>query len=187
MSIQGKKESICRLTGTTLILISLVLSIILNYFILNNSILYLILIIINVHFLNLSFLLKLKLDIITKNSFKFLFTISTIVLSLIIITTILIHYSNSFLMIRLVLIVSSNLLLISCWHFSLSIYKKKKIIFIFSGTSYCIIIFILWLANFVSYSSLVVILFPLMLVIIGIILIIVAELIMKKKGLLNYI
>lgn len=184
MSIQGKKEGICRLTGTTLIFISLALSIIFNYFILNNLILYLFLILINVPPLILSILLKLELDFITKNSLKFLFfTISTIVISLIIVTI----FFNSFLMIKFVLIVSSNLLLISCWHFSLSIYKKKKIIFIFSGTGYCILIFILWLANFVSYSFLVLILFPLLLVLIGIMLIMIAEIIMKKKGLLNYI
>ena len=183
MSIQGKKEGICRLTGTTFIFISLTLSIIFNYFVLNNLTLYLILILINVLPLILSILLKLELDFITKNSLKFLFTISTIVLSLIIVTI----FFNSFLKIKFVLIVSSNLLLISCWHFSLSIYKKKKIIFIFSGTGYCILIFILWLANFVSYSFLVLILFPLLLVLIGIMLIMIAEIIMKKKGLLNYI
>ena len=183
MSIQGKKEGICRLTGTTLIFISLALSIIFNFFILNNLILYLILILINLPPIILSILLKLDLDFITKNSLKFLFTISTIVISLIIVTI----FFNSFLKIKFVLIVSSNLLLISCWHFSLSIYKKKKIIFIFSGTGYCILIFILWLANFVSYSFLVLILFPLLLVLIGIMLIIIAELSMKKKGLLNYI
>lgn len=183
MSIQGKKEGICRLTGTTLIFISLALSIIFNFFILNNLILYLILILINLPPLILSILSKLELDVITKNSLKFLFTISTIVISLIIVTI----FFNSFLKIKFVLIVSSNLLLISCWHFSLSIYKKKKIIFIFSGTGYCILIFILCLANFVLYSFLVLILFPLLLVLIGIMLIIVAELSMKKKGLLNYI
>ena len=183
MSIQGKKEGICRLTGTTLIFVSLALSIIFNFFILNNLILYLILILINVPPLILSILLKLELDVITKNSLKFLFIISTIVLSLIIIT----NFFNSFIMIRFVLIVTSNLLLIICWHFSLSIYKKKKLIFIFSGTGYCIIIFILWLANFVSNSFLVFILIPLVLVLIGILLIVVAELSMKKKGLLNYI
>ena len=183
MSIQGKKEGICRLTGTTLIFVSLALSIIFNFFILNNLILYLILILINVPPLILSILLKLELDVITKNSLKFLFTISTIVISLIIITI----FFNSFLMIKFVLIVSSNLLLTICWHFSLSIYKKKKIIFIFSGTGYCILSFIIWLANFVLHSILVLILFPLVLVLIGIMLIIVAELSMKKKGLLNYI
>lgn len=183
MSIQGKKEGICRLTGTTLIFVSLALSIIFNFFILNNLNLYLILILINVPPLILSILLKLELDVITKNSLKFLFTISTIVISLIIITI----FFNSFLMIKFVLIVSSNLLLTICWHFSLSIYKKKKLIFIFSGTGYCILSFIIWLANFVLHSILVLILFPLVLVLIGIMLIIVAELSMKKKGLLNYI
>ncbi len=183
MSIQGKKEGICRLIGTTLILIGFVLSIPFNYFILNNSLLYLLFILIAIPPFILSIFLKLEQDFIIKNSLKILLIIITIVITLII-TAVLF---SSFLMILFALIVSSNLLLVSCWHFSLSLYKKNKLIFIFSGLGYCIINLFLWFANFVLNNLLVVILLPLLLALVGILLIIVAELSMKKKGLLNYI
>ena len=169
MSILGKKEGICRLLGTTLILIGLILSIPFNYFILNNSLLYLLFILIGIPPFILSIFLKLEQDFIVKNSSKILFIIVTINISLIITA------------------VFFNLLLISCWHLSLSLYKKNKLIFIFSGLGYCIINLFLWFANFILNNLLVVILLPLLLALIGIMLIIVAELSMKKKGLLNYI
>ena len=183
MSIQGKKEGICRLIGTTLIFIGLGLSIPFNYFILNNSLLYLLFILICIPPFILSVFLKLEQDFIVKNSLKILFIIVTINISLIITA----FFFSSFLMIAFALIVSSNLLLISCWHFSLSLYKKNKLIFIFSGLGYCIINLFLWFTNFVLNSLFFVILLSLLLVFIGITLIIVAELSMKKKGLLNYI
>jgi len=183
MSIQGKKEGICRLTGNTLILIGLVLSISFNYFILNNLLLYLLFILFGIPPFILSIFLKLEQDFIVKNSSKILFIIVSINISLIITAV----FFSSFLMIIFALIVSSNLLLVSCWHFSLSLYKKNKLIFIFTGLGYCIINLFLWFANFIMNNLLVVILLPLLLALIGILLIIVAELSMKKKGLLNYI
>ena len=183
MSIQGKKEGFCRLIGTTLIFIGLVLSILFNYFILTNSPLYLLFILICIPPFILSIFLKLERDFIVKNSSKILLIIVSISISLIITAT----YFFSFLMIIFALIVSSNLLLVSCWHFSLSLYKKNKLIFIFSGLGYCIINLFLWFSNFVLNNLLVVILLPLLLALVGILLIIVAELSMKKKGFLNYI
>ncbi len=183
MSIQGKKEGICRLIGTTLIFIGLVLSIPFNYFILNNSLLYLLFILICIPPFILSVFLKIEQDFIVKNSLKILFIIVTINISLIITAV----FFSSFLMIVFALVVSSNLLLVSCWHFSLSLYKKNKLIFIFSGLGYCIIYLFLWFASFILNNLLVDILLPLFLALIGILLIVVAELSMKKKGLLNYI
>ncbi|GAH86428.1 unnamed protein product, partial [marine sediment metagenome] len=84
MSIQGKKEGICRLTGTTLILIGLVLSISFNYFILNNLLLYLLFILIGTPPFILSIFLKLEQDFIVKKFSKILFIIVTINISLII-------------------------------------------------------------------------------------------------------
>ena len=183
MSIQGKKEGICRLTGTTLILIALVLSIFFNYFIINNLLLYLLFILIGIPPFILSIFLKLEQDFIVKNSSKILLIIVTINITLIITAV----FFSSFLMIKFALIVSSNLLFVSCWHFSLSLYKKNKLIFIFSGLGYCIINLFLLFANFILNNLLFVILGPLLLALIGILLIILAELSMKKKGLLNYI
>jgi hypothetical protein len=75
-------------------------------------------------------------------------------------------------------------LLISCWHTSLSIYKKNKLIFIIGGFSSLVLIMLLWSSLkhvfIIGLSLLLTQLF-------GLLLIILAELIMKKKGLLNYI
>ena len=192
MSIQGKKEGKCRLEGSFMLLLVIIISISFDYFILNNPFLYLLFIFICIPPFILSIFLKLEQDFIVKYSSKILLIIATIIISLII-TAI---YFISSLMILFVLVVSSNLLLVSCWHFSLSLYKKHRIIFIFSGLGYCIIKLFLWFAYFIlnifTYSLLfhyliVNILLPLILALIRILLIIVAELSMKKKGLLNYI
>ena len=192
MSILGKKEGICRLKGSFLLLLVIFISISFDYFILNNSLLYLLFILICIPPFILSIFLKLEQDFIVKHSTKILAIIATIIISLIIIA----NFFISSLMIIFALVFSSNLLLISCWHFSLSLYKKHRLIFIFSGLGYCIINLFLWFAYFILniftysmlfYYLLVVILLPLLLALIGILLIFVAELSMKKKGLLNYI
>ena len=192
MSIQGKKEGTRRLKGSFLLLLTIIISISFDYFILNNSLLYLLFILICIPPFILSIFLKLEQDFIVKHSPKILAIIAIIIISLVIIANIFIPS----LMFLFALVVSSNLLLISCWHFSLSLYKKHRLIFIFSGLGYCIIKLFLWFAYFIlnifTYSLLfhyllVNILLPLILALIGILLIIVAELSMKKKGLLNYI
>jgi hypothetical protein len=192
MSILGKKEGICRLKGSFLLLLVIFISISFDYFILNNSLLYLLFILICIPPFILSIFLKLEQDFIVKHSTKILAIIATIIISLIIIA----NFFISSLMIIFALVFSSNLLLISCWHFSLSLYKKHRLIFVFSGLGYCIINLFLWFAYFILniftysmlfYYLLVVILLPLLLALIGILLIVVAELSMKKKGLLNYI
>jgi hypothetical protein len=73
-------------------------------------------------------------------------------------------------------------LLISCWHTSLSIYKKNKLIFIIGGFSSLVLIMLLW-----SSLKHVFIIGLSLTQLFGLLLIILAELIMKKKGLLNYI
>ena len=192
MSIQGKKEGTRRLKGSFLLLLTIIISISFDFFILNNSLLYLLFILICIPPFILSIFLKLEQDFIVKHSPKILAIIAIIIISLVIIANIFIPS----LMFLFALVVSSNLLLISCWHFSLSLYKKHRLIFIFSGLGYCIIKLFLWFAYFIlnifTYSLLfhyliVNILLPLILALIGILLIIVAELSMKKKGLLNYI
>ncbi len=192
MGIQGKKEGIRRLKGSMMLLLVIFMSIFFNYFILNNPFLYLLFILICIPPFILSIFLKLEQDFIVKHSPKILAIIAIIIISLVIIANIFIP-SLTFLF---ALVVSSNLLLISCWHFSLSLYKKHRLIFIYSGSGYCIIILFLWFAHLILniftysmlfYHLLAAILLPLLLALIGMLLIVVAELSMKKKGLLNYI
>ena len=192
MIIQGKKEGFRRLKGSIILFFVIFVSISFDYFILNNPILYLLFILICIPPFLLSIFLKLEQDFIVKHSSKILDSIAIIIISLIITAVFFVPS----LMILFVLVVSSNLLLIICWHFSLSLYKKHRLIFIYSGSGYCIINLFLWFAHFflniISYSMLfyqilVIILLQLFLALIGILLIVVAELSMKKKGLLNYI
>jgi len=184
MSVQGKKEGICRILGSILILTGLILSIILDFFILNNPLLYLFIILIVVPPFILSILLKLERDFIVNNSSKLLllFVIESIILSVITFA-----FFDTFLIIKFVMTVSSSLLLISSWHFSLSLYKKNKYIFVIGGFGYFILNIFLGLEIFNLDTIFIFNLFPLVFILLGLFLIIVAELIMKKKGLLNYI
>jgi len=169
MSIKGKKEGICRIVGSLLILIGLILSLILDYFILNNPLLYLFVILIVVPPLILSILLKLE-------------RIESIVLSALIFA-----FFDIFLIIIFFINVSSLLMLISSWHFSLSIYRKNKLIFHIGGFGYFILNIFFWLEIFNLDTTFIFNLIPLVITLLGFLLIIVAELKMKKKGLLNYI
>ena len=184
MSIQGKKEGIFRLLGSFLILISLILSIILDYFILNNPLLYLFIVLIVIPPFILSILLKLERDFIVNNSSKLLLLL---VIESIILSVLIFAFIDTFLVIKFVMTVSSSLLLISSWHFSLSLYKKNKFIFVIGGFGYFILNILLGLEIFNLDTIFIFNLFPLVFILLGLLLIIVAELIMKKKGLLNYI
>jgi len=184
MSIQGKKEGICRIVGSILILIGFILSLILDYFILNNLLLYLFVILIVVPPFLLSILLKLERDFIVKNSSKLLLLL---VIESIVLSALIFAFFDIFLILKFVLTVSSLLLLISSWHFSLSLYKNNKLIFIIGGFGYFILNFFLCLRIFNLDNLFIFNLFPSVITLLGLLLIIVAELIMKKKGLLNYI
>jgi len=184
MSVQGKKEGICRIVGSILILIGLILSIILDYFILNHPLLYLFIILIVVPPFVFSILLKLEQDFIVNNSSKLLLLL---VLESIVLTTFVIIFVDTFLIIKFVMAVSSSLLLICSWHFSLSLYKKNKLIFVIGGLGHLILNIFLWLETFNLDNLFIFNLFPLGFTLLGLLLIIVAELKKKKKGLLNYI
>jgi len=184
MSVQGKKEGICRIVGSILILIGFIISLILDYLILNNPLLYLFMTLIVVPPFILSILLKLERDFIVNNSSKLLLllVIESIALSVFIFASI-----NIFLILKFVLTVSSLLLLVSSWHFSLSLYKNNKLIFVIGGFGYYILNIFLWLVIFYLDVEFIFNLIPLVFILLGFLLIIVAELKMKKKGLLNYI
>lgn len=181
MSIHGKKESFFRLFGSFLILISFILSILFNILAINNLLYYLLVIIIVLPSFLMSVLLKLEQDIFVKNSQKFLLLLTVIV----VVINIIVFFSyNTLLISKFVLIECSDLLLICCWHFSLSLYKRQKLIFILSGLSSFVLNDILWL-SLGEIGVIIIFLMPTLLL--GLFLIISSELMMKKKGLLNYI
>ena len=181
MSVRGKKEAIFRIIGSFLILAGINLSVFFNFLALNNLLLYLVTILIIIPPFLVSIFLKLEQDFIVKNSTKILILLIILVAVLNLIT---LPFNNMLLIIRFALIESLGLLLLSCWHFSLSIYKRDKLIFVISGISSLILNIILW---FIIKHLFIISIFLILTLFLGLFLIISAELIMKKKGLLNYI
>ena len=184
MSIKGKKEGIYRLLGSILLLISLVLGLLLGFLTLTHPFLSITLILITIPPFVLSILLKLEQDFFVNNARRFLYLL---LIEIVVVNSITFAFYNTFLALTTVITSSSNILLIICWHFSLSIYKKKKAVFFICGISY-ILINIPLLVDRISVSHLFIIKLVLIIsVSLGLFLIISAELIMKKKGWLNYI
>ncbi len=184
MSIKGKKEGICRLLGSVLLLISLVLGLLLGLLRLNNLLLSTSLIIISIPPFVLSILLKFEQDFFVNNAKRFLYLL---LIEMIVVNSITFVFYNTSVALTTAITSSSIILLIICWHFSLSIYKKNKIIFFICGVSY-ILVNIPILLDSVSVSHLFIInLILLVIFSLGLLLIISAELTMKKKGWLKYI
>ena len=179
MSIQGKKEGFIRVLGSFLILIGLIISILFSMFLVNFFYLYYLIIVLPM-FVK-SVLLKLEQDIFVKHSPKFLLLI---ILDVVVINTLIFLIDNILFITKFVLLECSEILFICCWHFSLSLYKSKKIIFVLSGLISFVLKYILWLI-FGNILYNIIFLIPTLLI--GLIFIISAEIIMIKKGLLNYI
>ena len=184
MNIKGKKEGIYRLLGSFLLLISLVLALILGFLTLNNPLLSITLISITVPPFVLSILLKLEQDFFVNNAKNLLYLL---LIENIVVNSLMVTFYSTSLALTTVITSSSNILLLICWHFSLSIYKKNKIIFFICSVSYFILQFSILLSS-ISISHLFIINLTLIIsVSLGVFLIISAELIMKKKGWLNYL
>ena len=184
MSIKGKKEGIYRISGSIILLISLILAMLLGLLSLNNLLLSMLLILITIPPFVLSILLKLEQDFFVNNAKRFLFLL---LIENIAVNSIIIAFYNIFVALATVITSSSIIILLICWHFSLSIYKKNKILFFICGVSYFILQFLILLGS-ISISHLFIFNLTLLIsVSLGLLLIISAELIMKKKGWLNYI
>jgi len=180
-SIKGKKEGLLRVLGMVLILISVLASIIFDFFLLD-LIAYVITIIVLIPWFLLIVVLKLEKDFFVDNMSK-LFIGLGIYSAIIIIIGSIIGLSATLLFIVAII---SNILIIFCWHFALSIFKKEKIIFLIGGIGYSVLTAMFRVLLFIELNLLLGIA-PLLLLALGIILIIIAEMRMKKKGLLNYV
>jgi hypothetical protein len=180
-SIKGKKEGLLRVLGMVLILISVLASIIFDFFLLDLT-MYILTLIVFIAWFVLIVLLKLEKDFFVDNASK-LFVGLGIFSAVIIIIAAMIGISASLLFIMVII---SNILIIFCWHFALTIFKKEKLIFLIGGIGYCILTAIFRVLSFIALN-LIIGAAPLLLVVLGICLIIIAEMRMKKKGLLNYV
>ena len=183
MSIKAKKLSLIRLFGAALILISLFSSLFLDFFVLDNWLLFLFIIFFNIPWMILSFGLKFEMNYLRNNLLKISIILG--ILSIIIaIIGIIIDLVTSTLFIVVLL---SNFLLLICWHYSASIYKKEKVWAIIGGVSYAILTIIFILNILIYMFGILTGLIPILLLSSGIFLILSMELIMKRKGLLNYV
>ena len=185
MSILAKKEGFFRVLGTIIILIGLILSLILDFFIFNSALYYFIIIITLIPVIFLVICFKLEWSIIRNNTSAF-FLILVFYLSLMIIISTLISPNDSYIL-PFVIIILSNILFLLCWHFSFSIYKKEKKLFIITGSGYILISIFYKLGSLITQLGFYISIIPVFLLIIGMCLIIIVETRMKKKGLLNYI
>ena len=167
MVIKGKSEGISRLIGAIFILISLFGAQVIDVIIINDLVFNLLIMLIGLTLL-VSILSKLEISFFKKYEFHIFITLLIVILEL------------SFLPSYMPL--SSSYFLVICWHFCLSIYKKKKIIFSICGS-----LFIALRIFLVLGSGNNIFLIPIVLTTIGMLLILIAEKVLKKKGLLNYI
>lgn len=181
-SIKGKKESLLRVLGMVLILFGLIASLIFDFFIIDTG-LYILTVLVMLPWFILIVLLKLEKDFFVENMVKFFLALS--IYSVVIIIIGIIGASTAFVMLY-IMIVISNILIIFCWHYALSIFKKEKLIFLIGGIGYCVLVIVFKLSLFLLLGMILG-LVPLVFVILGIFLIIIAEMRMKRKGLLNYV
>ena len=183
MSIKAKKLSLIRLFGAAIILISLFSSLFLDFFVLNNWLLFLLIIFFNLPWIILSFGLKFEINYMRNNLLK----ISIILGILSIIITIIGIIIDLETFILFIVVLLSNFLLLICWHYSPSIYKKEKVWAIIGGISYAILTIIFILNILIYLFGILTGLIPILLLVLGFFLILLTELIMKRKGLLNYV
>ena len=186
MSILAKKENLIKIIGTIIILFGLLVSLIFDFFLLNSNIpSYIFIIITIIPILSLIICFKLELNIIRNNPREF-FYITCCFLTLMIIIGVILRPNDEYIL-SFIIIIISNLFVISCWHFSFSIYKKEKILFIMTGLGYIFTTVLFKIYSLKDQLGLCIGLISLFCVILGTCIILIAEARMKKKGLLNYI
>ncbi len=185
MSIQAKKEGIFRILGMLMIFISLISSIIFDFYVLGEIGLYALNLTIAISWLILIALLKLSVDFFVENFLKVSIVLAIVSIIMIIIGSMI---SPQVAMIMPFVFISiSNILAILCWQFSLSIYKAKKLFFIIGGLICCVFTIIFRTGTLTTRIGWLLGVAPLLLFALGICLVILAEMFMKKKGFLNYI
>ena len=185
MSILAKKESLLRIFGSILILFAVLFTLIIDMLSLESEFDRFFMMAAIVPLIIIVVCFKLEWSLIRNNAIQF-----TVLFLLYLSTIIIIHIYltiNLGYILRFLIILLSNIFLILSWHFSLSIYKKQKIIFVISGVINILLTTFFKLNSLIAQFGILTSFFPIFLAIGGISLIIIIELNMKKKGLLNYI
>lgn len=178
MSLKAKKKTVFRIIGSIFIMVGLIFSIIYNLIL--NVVPFKVILIITPWILQ-SFFLKLEYNLFVNNKYKILVILSVYTIGIELLTLVW----NLFNFLNLFCITASILALLVCWHFSLSLYRKEKVYFIVGGVIYIIItIFYRTRLDLLYYFELIL---EVILVSFGMILILIIEYILYRKGYLNYI
>ena len=178
MGIRAKRQFISRIIGFSVILIGIIISIVFDFFILDPlSFIYSFLPLL----ILLLFILSLKFEVqfIREN-----YTISAIIMITGVIIFCIMGLIQSFIEpihIVYLLNTSSNILIVISWHYSLTIYKKKKLITIGGYILYSFLTVSLRLYTFNTLIGLFLSLLPFILRSCGQVIILITEIRMKKK------
>ncbi len=185
MGILAKREFFLRVIGAFIILLGMIISIIFDFFILNDILVFMYSFLTVLILFSFILCLKFELRFIREN-----YTISSISIFICLIILLTIGFIYSFIKsvgIVYLFITSSNILIIISWHYSLALYKKKKLISIVGYILYSTITIFLRLRMYYTQIGLILSYLPLILITCGILVILITEIRMKRKGLLNYL
>lgn len=181
MSIKAKRRTLIRIIGAIILLIGFITALLFNNVFFDNFIAYYSIISIISPWFLFSTFLKLELNYFN-NHLKMISIILSIFSISMIIITILWNLSDALNLIFISLALSALLI---CWHFSLSLYKKQKICFLLSGLFY---IGVITLFNSqISPPIAFIYTLNIALVVIGILMILIVELNLRKNGYMKYI
>lgn len=182
MGIFAKREMFLRFMGASIFLLGLVISIYFDIYSIKTLQSSIILFLIDMILFSFIICAKLEVNFVSKNYLIIILLVSGFFL--ILLTLGLIYSLDKFIFF---LLVSSNILIIISWHYSLSLYKMKKVFFLIGSIIYLLISIFFRIKTSMDQFGVISSLVPLLFIIIGLALIIVIELRMIKKGLLKYI
>ena len=178
MSLKAKRKTVIRIFGSILILIGLILSIIYNL-LLNIVPIQVTLII--APWIFICTLLKLEFSLAVSNKKMIILIISIYTIGIYILTMVW----NTLNFLNLFCITITILALLVCWHFSLSVYRKEKIYFIVGGATY--IMFTFFYRIHLEFLFNIELMIEVIFVSFGMILILLIEYLLYRKGYLHYI
>jgi hypothetical protein len=185
--IKAKFEYIIRILGMVNLFISLLFSLISDYFMITNLLLYLIYISIVILWFTFFILLKFEIEFIINEIKRYLFLLTFISFIIVILSISLIIMQIDSIQVGYYLSqLISVLMLLLCWNYSLTIIKRKKYIFFLSGLIYSLLTIIFKIIIFNNFRDFITV-FSFFCALSGILFILIAEAIMVKKGLLKYI
>lgn len=184
LKIKAKIKISLRIFGFLLIFLGIIISIILDFIIFNNAI-YFLYLLITIPFLIFIILTKVENDLFNYNEEIYLI-IYVIISSFFFIAGVIIINQSETIFLFLISIIS-NYLFIICWNYSLSIYKKEKILSLINGIGYCLLTSIFKYKIVIQTLNIVFNFISIFLLIIGFLIISIIEIIMKKKKMLRWL